>query len=138
MEKKARRPPSLDPEAIRILRSKTFANLALVDERGQPHVSPVWIDVDGKGRLVVNTAEGRVKASLLRVGAAVRIAAADPDNPYRYVDVKGQVIERTHEGADDVIDALARKYLAVDTYPYRRPGEVRLTALIEPEDIRLN
>jgi PPOX class probable F420-dependent enzyme len=138
MSLKAEKREALDTEAVRILRSKTFASVALVDEEGRPHVSPVWIDVDGEGRLVVNTAEGRAKARLLQVGAPVRIAAADPENPYRYVDVKGRVIERTRKGADVVIDSLAKKYLGAETYPFRQPGEVRVTALIEPEDVRVN
>lgn len=135
---KAREEQGLGGEALRILRSKTFANLALVQVDGRPHVSPVWIDVDTNGRVILNTAEGRTKARLLQVGAPVRIAAADPENPYRYVDVRGRVAERTHEGADETIDALARKYLGVESYPYRQAGEVRVTVVIEPERVRVN
>jgi PPOX class probable F420-dependent enzyme len=129
---------ALDSEALRILRSRTFASLALVTAKGRPHVSPVWVDVDDQGRLLVNTAEGRTKARLLQVGTPVRIAATDPENPYHYVDVQGQVVERTNEGADRAIDALASKYLGVDSYPYRRPSEVRLSVFIEPEQVRVN
>jgi PPOX class probable F420-dependent enzyme len=125
---------SLPEEAQRILRSKTFAYLGLVDEKGRPHVSPVWVDVQD-GQVVLNTAEGRVKARLLQPGTAVCLAAVDPDNPYRYVQVRGRVAERTHEGADAVIDSLARKYLGTDTYPYRRPGEVRVTVRVAPERV---
>ncbi|MBI4730087.1 MAG: TIGR03618 family F420-dependent PPOX class oxidoreductase [Acidobacteria bacterium] len=127
----------LDEEAARILRSKSFAHLALDDE-GSPHVSPVWVDVDDHGLVVVNTAEGRVKSRRLAVGSPVALSAADPENPYHYVGVRGRVVKRTNEGADAVIDRLANKYLGVDSYPYRQPGERRVTILIEPERVFVN
>lgn len=119
--------------AEELLRAKTFAHLAVLVE-GAPHVSPVWVDVRD-GRILVNTAEGRVKARALVDGASVALSATDPENPYRALTIRGRVVERTHEGADADIDALAKKYLGQDTYPYRQPGEQRVTVLIEPEKV---
>jgi len=104
----------LDEKAKDILRAKSIAHVALVDEKGRPHVSPVWVDVDPAGRLIINTAEGRVKARLLQVGTHVAISATHPDDPYRDTVVKGIVVQRTHEGAIEGINALSRKYRGRD------------------------
>ncbi|HEX6312367.1 MAG TPA: pyridoxamine 5'-phosphate oxidase family protein [Acidimicrobiia bacterium] len=122
----------LSDHARELLGKKTIAHVAVVDDRGRPHSTPVWVDVVD-GRVLVNTAEGRVKDRYLREGAPVAISAVDPDNPYDSVQVRGRVVERRTDGADDDIDALAEKYLDEETYPLRRPGEVRVTVLVEPE-----
>jgi PPOX class probable F420-dependent enzyme len=110
---------------------KAFANIATVMKDGSPQVTPVWFDyTDGKIR--VNTARGRVKARTLRPGAAIAMAIADPDNPYRYLQVRGRVLNITEEGADAHIDSLAKKYLGQDKYPFRQPGDVRVKCEIEP------
>jgi PPOX class probable F420-dependent enzyme len=124
----------LTDEADRILRSKSFAFLAL-NQGDRPQVSPVWVDVDERNRVTINTVEGRVKADLLKVGTPVALAAADPEDPYKYVQVRGHVVERTHEGADEHIDRLAKKYMGVDSYPFRKPGEQRVKVAIEPDQV---
>ena len=124
----------LTEEAERILRSKSFAFLAL-NQGNRPQVSPVWVDVDDQNRVTINTVEGRLKANLLEVGTPVALAAADPDDPYKYVQVRGRVVERTHKGADEHIDSLAKKYMGVDSYPFRRPDEQRVKVAIEPEHV---
>ena len=109
---------------------KAFANLATVMKDGSPQVTPIWFDyTDGKIR--VNTARGRVKSRTLRKGAAVAMSIMDPDNPYRYLQVRGRVVTVTEEGADAHIDSLANKYLG-KKYPFRQPGEVRIKYEIEP------
>ena len=118
-----------------LLTKKAFANLATVNPDGTPQVTPVWFDTDG-GDIRINTARGRVKDRNLRRNAAVALAVMDPDNPYRYVQVKGRVAEVTESGADAHIDSLAKKYMGVDKYPYRRPGEVRVIFKIRPERVQ--
>ena len=110
---------------------KAFASLATVMPDGTPQVTPVWFDYVG-GKLRVNTAKGRVKARNLKPGAAVALAIMDPDNPYRYVQIRGRVTSATEDGADAHIDQLAKKYLGKDTYPFRQPGEMRIMYEIEP------
>src|SRR6266511_3758929 len=112
----------LTEEAAQILRSKAFGFLAL-NEDSRPQVSPVWVDLDDQNRVTINTAEGRLKARLLDVGTPVALAAADPEDPYRYVQVRGRVVERTHSDADEHIDHLAKKYMGVDSYPFRQADE---------------
>ena len=110
---------------------KAFAAIATVMKDGSPQVTPVWFDyADCKIR--VNTARGRVKSRTLRPGAPVALAITDPDNPYRYLQVRGRVVSVTEQGADEHIDSLAKKYLGQDKYPFRQPGEVRVKCEIEP------
>jgi len=112
-------------------RKKAFANLATLMPDGTPQVTPVWCDYKD-GLVRVNTAKGRVKARNLKKGAPVALAIADPDNPYRYVQVRGRVRLVTEDGAAAHIDSLAKKYLGKDKYPNAAPGEVRLLCEIEP------
>jgi PPOX class probable F420-dependent enzyme len=123
------------PENYRqLLHQKAFANLATVMADGTPQVTPVWFDfTDGVVR--VNTARGRIKSRTLRVGAPVALAIMDPDNPYRYVQIRGRVRRAAEDGADAHIDSLAKKYLGTDTYPFRQPGEVRVMYEIEPTSV---
>lgn len=114
-----------------VTKKKAFANLATLMPDGSPQVTPVWIDY-ANGVLRVNTAKGRTKARNMATGSRVAVAIQDPDNPYRYLQVRGRVKHMTEQGADAHIDALARKYLGQDKYPYRRPGEVRQIYEIEP------
>ena len=110
---------------------KAFANLATSMADGSPQVTPVWFDYTD-GVIRVNTAKGRVKSRTLRPGAPVALAIMDPDNAYRYIQIRGRVSRAVEQGADTHIDSLAKKYLGKDKYPWSRPGETRVTYEIEP------
>jgi PPOX class probable F420-dependent enzyme len=114
---------------------RAFASLATVGPDGGPQVTPVWFDYDGR-HIRFNTARGRVKDRNLRSNPAVALAIVDPDNPYRYLQVRGRIVEVTETGADAHIDALAKKYLGQDRYPHRRPGEVRVTYKVQPDRVQ--
>lgn len=114
---------------------KSFAHLATVGADGTPQSTPVWCDFDGT-HVRINTARGRVKDKNLQRDPRVAFSLLDPDNPYRYLQVRGRVVEMTEQGADGHIDALAKKYLGQDTYPFRKPGEVRLIVKIAPERVQ--
>ena len=118
-----------------IFDKKTFCYVATVGAAGDPQVTPVWCEFDGT-HIVFNTAKGRVKDKRLRRNPKVAIAAADPDNPYRYVQVLGRVTEITEDGADPHIDKMAKKYIGQDRYPGRKPGEVRLIVKVLPERVQ--
>ncbi len=123
------------PENFRdLLQKKAFAHLATLMQDGSPQVTPVWFDYDGS-TIRINTAKGRVKDKNMRRNGRVALAIQDPDNPYRYLAVRGRVEEVTEAGADTHIDSLAKKYLGQDRYPYRQPGEVRVTYRIRPERV---
>jgi PPOX class probable F420-dependent enzyme len=125
---------NLDNYLDLLQQKKAFAGLATIMPDGTPQVTPVWFDYHG-GRVRVNTAKGRVKARNLKPGAAVALAIMDPDNPYRYLQIRGRVACATETGADAHIDSLAKKYLGKDQYPYRRPGEIRIMYEIEPVSV---
>src|SRR5207302_430682 len=110
---------------------KAFAHLATVMPDGSPQVTPVWFDYTD-GVIRVNTARGRVKVRNMKVGMPVALAIMDPDNPYRYIQIRGPVERVTEEGASAHIDRLAKKYLGADKYPYAQPGEVRVMFEIKP------
>jgi PPOX class probable F420-dependent enzyme len=116
---------------------KAFANLATLMPDGSPQVTPVWCDFDGT-YVLVNSARGRQKDRNLRRNPKVALSIMDPDNPYRYLEVRGKVVEITEEGAAAHIDKMAKKYLGVEKYPYAQPGEVRVLYKIQPEHINSN
>ena len=118
----------------KLFREPNYGHMATLMPDGSPQVSPVWVDVDGN-RILVNTAEGRVKPRNIRRDARVAISIHNQDNPYSAAFVRGRVVEITHEGADELIDKLAKKYLGQDTYPYRQQGEQRVILVIEPEHV---
>ncbi len=115
-----------------LFEKRVFASLATLMPDGTPQVTPVWIDFDGR-HVLVNTAVGRQKDRNLQREPRVAVMLLDPDNPYRYLEIRGRVVDRVLEGADQHIDRMARKYLGADQYPYRQPGEVRVIFRIEPE-----
>jgi PPOX class probable F420-dependent enzyme len=114
-----------------LFRKKALAHLATLMPDGSPQVTPVWVEYDGT-HVLINSARGRQKDRNLRRNAAVALSLSDPDNPYRYLEVRGRVVDITEQGADAHIDRLAKKYLGVDSYPWRSPTEVRVTYRIQP------
>ena len=121
------------PEKYRdLFQKRAFASLGTLMPDGRPQVTPVWCDFDGE-HVIFNSAKGRQKDKNVRRDPRVALAIVDPDNPYRYLEIRGKVVEITEEGADKHIDKMAKKYLGQDKYPHRRPGEVRVRYIIEPE-----
>lgn len=113
---------------------KAIANLATLMPDGTPQVTPVWFDYTD-GVIRVNTAKGRVKARNMKEGAPVALAIMDPDNAYRYIQIRGRVKRSVEQGANKHIDSLAKKYLGKDEYPFAQPGEVRVMYEIEPRAV---
>ena len=109
---------------------KAFGSFTTLMPDGSPQTTPVWVDYRD-GDVWVNSAVGRQKDRNVKRDPRVAIAIIDPDNPYRYVEVRGRVREITQDGADAHIDAMAKKYLGQDKYPYRQPGEQRVLYTIE-------
>jgi len=120
-----------------LLKGKNYANVATIRSDGTIHGAPVWVDVQD-GLAVVNTAEGRAWPKNLERDPHVTLTVQNMENPYEYVEIRGQVAERTHEGADEHIDALAKKYLDADSYPFRQPGEQRVIIRVAPEHVYVN
>ncbi len=123
----------LSNKAKTLIARPVLANVATVDTDGHPQVTPVWIDIDGDN-LVFNTAKGRVKQSNLETNPHVAVSVVDPDDPFNVVVVRG-VAEGTEKGADAHIDSLAKKYMGLDTYPMRQPGEVRVKYTVKTDNV---
>ncbi len=120
------------PEKYRaLLDEPVVVSLATLMKDGQPQVNPVWCSVDGDD-ILVNSAKGRAKDRNMRERPQVTVMATDPQNPYRYIEVRGLVVDITEEGADDHIDDLAEAYMGKRPYPFRAPGEVRVIYRIKP------
>jgi len=125
--------PDVIPEKFRdLFNKKAFASLTTVMPDGSPQTTPVWVDSDGR-HVIFNSAKGRQKDRNVRRDPRVAMAIIDPDNPYRYLEIRGKVVEITEQGADAHIDKMAKKYLGKDKYPFRQPGEVRVMYKIRPE-----
>jgi len=117
-----------------LFKKKAFAHLVTLMPGGQPQSTPVWVDYDGH-HVLINTAQGRQKDKNLQKDKRVALSILDPENPYRYLEVRGSVTDRTLSGADAHIDAMALKYLGKDKYPFRQPNEVRVIYKIAPEHV---
>jgi PPOX class probable F420-dependent enzyme len=109
------------PEQFKDLFGKVaFAHLATLMADGSSQVTPVWVDYDG-AHVRVNSAKGRLKDKNMRRDKRVALSIQDPENPYRYLAIRGEVVEITENGADAHIDALAKKYLGKDRIPFEVP-----------------
>ena len=123
---------SIIPEQYRdLLTKKAFANIATIMPDGSPQVTPVWFETE-EDLIVINSARGRVKDRNMERDHRVAVSIQDPENPYRYIQIRGEVVEITTDGADASIDRLAFKYTGAEKYPGRRPGEVRVMYKIKP------
>ena len=119
------------PEKYRdLFQKKAFASFTTLMPDGSPQTTPVWVDYQN-GQIWINSAVGRQKDRNVRRDPRVALAIIDPDNPYRYVEVRGRVSEITQDGADAHIDRMAQKYMGKDKYPFRQPGEQRVLYKIE-------
>ena len=100
---------------------------------GSPHTTVVWVDVDDAG-ISFNTAYGRAKPTYIAGDSRVSLTVVDPVDPHRWLSVSGTAT-LVDDGADAHIDRLAKKYIGADSYPFRQPGEQRVTVRIAVEKI---
>ena len=126
----------LSEKARALITRPVLASLATLNPDGSPQITPLWVDLDGDD-VVFNTAQGRKKARNLERDARVAVTVIDPDDQYNVVAFQGTVSDVTTEGADAHIDAMAKKYLGVDTYPMRREGEVRIRVTVRTDHIAM-
>jgi PPOX class probable F420-dependent enzyme len=117
---------------VDLLTKKAFAHLVTLLPDGKPQSTPVWVDYDGK-HVLINTAVGRLKDKNMQRDPRIAFSVTDPENPYRYLEVRGRVVERTKAGAEQHIDAMAKRYLGQDKYPFRKAGEERVIFKVQPE-----
>lgn len=118
-----------------LLDQPNFAHLSTLREDGTIHGVVVWLDLRD-GKVALNSSEGRAWPANVRRDPRVTITVHDQQNPYEYVEIRGRVVEDTHDGAKEHIDSLAKKYIDQDEYPWLQPGEQRITFLVEPDRVR--
>lgn len=129
-------PDTLSTKARELISRPVLASLATLNPDGSPQLTPLWVDLEGDD-VVFNTAQGRIKARNFERDHRVAVSVIDPDDQYNVVAFRGTVIDVTTDGADEHIDAMAKKYLGVDTYPNRREGEVRIRVIVRTDHIAM-
>lgn len=125
---------AITTEVEQLLSGKNFASFATLMKDGSPHVAPTWIDYNGD-MILINTAAGRIKEKNVKSDKRVALSVYDSSNPYNMVTIRGKVKEVTELDADSHIDKLAKKYLGLDSYPFRNPDEKRVILKIIPERV---
>jgi PPOX class probable F420-dependent enzyme len=126
----------LSEKARELIARPVLASLATLNADGSPQITPLWVDRDGDD-VLFNTARGRKKARNMEKDARVAVTVIDPDDQYNVVAFQGTVIDERTDGADEHIDALAKKYLGVESYPMRREGEVRIKVRVRTDHIAM-
>lgn len=122
----------------KLLQDKNFAFVSTLMNDGSPQITPTWVDIEvnAEHSILINTAEGRVKHKNLSRDPRIAISVMNVNNPYEMVTIRGKVIEQISlDAAEEHIDKLAKKYLGVDKYPGRSPGEKRVILRVKPEKI---
>ena len=117
-----------------LLTGPVYVQLATHMNNGSIQVHPVWCGYDGN-HVLVNSAQGRVKDRNMRANPNVTVLAIDPENPFRWLEVRGKVVDISEQGADEHIDQLSELYIQQSPYPWRAAGEVRVLYRIEPERV---
>ena len=127
------------PDDVRkLFEDKQFWHVATVNPDGSPQVTPMWVMLRN-GHIVLNTALGRRKARNLDGNPRVALSLTDPDNVYKSLQVQGRVVDTiTGDQAENDIDTLSEKYTGQHPYPWRSPGEQRVTFLVEPTKVMVN
>lgn len=113
--------------------TRAFLFLATTMPDGSPQVTPIWFNHDDE-HILINSARGRVKDRNMRARPRVAMVIQNPANPYRYLQIRGRVVEITEEGGLEHIKQLAQKYTA-RPWQGSSPDEVRVTYKIRPEKI---
>lgn len=133
----------LDPVYRQLIDDAVTVTLATMASDGRVQLSAMWFEPSADGRHVhINTVKGRAKDSHLRRTPTVSVQAINPQNPYHWLTVYGEVDSIVEENdptdghlATESIDRLAGCYLGQTPYPLRAPGEERVLYRIRPTSI---
>lgn len=114
-----------------LLESTALAYVATIGPDGEPQNTPVWFDWDGE-HLKFSQTKVRQKYRNVQRDPRIALSLVDPENPYRYLEVRGEVVHIEEDPDLDFINAMAKKYLGEDKYPFHQPGDERVVIHIEP------
>ena len=121
-------------EVHHLFQYRNLAFIATLSKDGSPHVTPVWTElVDDL--IFINTFETSAKNRHITIDKRIALSIVEQTNPFSMVTIKGKVIEQTTEGADEHLKRLAKKYLGIGKYYYRKPNHKRIILKIQPEKI---
>lgn len=123
-----------DQPVQELLAQPNYAVVSTLNEDGSIHNAIAWVSAED-GTVAVNSARGRKWPTNLERDPRINILVYEAGNPYNYVEIRGRA-EGTIDGADEHIDALAKKYIDQDEYPYRQPGEQRMKFVVTPDRVR--
>jgi PPOX class probable F420-dependent enzyme len=126
----------VEGRAEELLKAKNFCHVATIRSDGSIHGTPVWVDVED-GKPVLNTAAGRAWPRNLERDPRVTLTVQNMENPYEYLEIRGTANAATSDGADAHIDAMAKKYMDADEYPFRQPGEQRIIIKVDPDTVKI-
>ena len=125
---------TLEARDRELLEAKNFCDVSTLREDGTIHTVPVWVDVEGD-TVVLNTERNRAWPKNLRRTGHTTLTVLNYENPYEYLTITGPVAEETTEGALEHIDAMAKKYIGQDKYPFHQPGDERVIFRIAPDRV---
>ncbi|OAI39664.1 hypothetical protein AYO39_00300 [Actinobacteria bacterium SCGC AG-212-D09] len=123
-----------DPGPQELLSAPNYAVVSTVNKDGSLHSTIVWVSSEGD-EIAINSAVGRLWPTNLERDPHVSVVVFESGNPYHFVEIRGTATGSI-DGADEHINALAKKYIDQDEYPFRQPGEQRIKFVIDPERVR--
>ena len=123
-----------DPGVRELLEQPNYCVVSTLNADNSIHSSIVWVSAEGDDAVAVNSAVGRLWPTNLQRDAHINLLVTESGNPYHFVEIRG--IAEVADGADEHINALAKKYIDQDEYPYRQPGEERIKFVVRPERVR--
>jgi len=124
----------LSQDLLDLLRKPSTCYVATTMPDGSPQLTQTWVDTDGE-HVLVNSVQGFLKVRNIERDPRVAVAVSDPDNPRRYFQVRGRVVDVTTDGAADHIERLSQKYLGTPYPWFGGRDQVRVTIVIEPEKV---
>lgn len=128
----ATRTTVIPPEKVDLLKSTALAHVATIGPDSAPQVNPVWFDWDGR-HLRFSQTTARQKKKNVERDPRIALSIVDPENPYRYLEIRGKVVAIEPDRKNAFIDAMANKYMGVEAYPWHNPSDERVVIVVEPE-----
>jgi PPOX class probable F420-dependent enzyme len=123
-----------EDELFRLFQFRNLAYVGTISKDGSPHITPVWAEMV-EDLILINTFEESAKIRHITKDKRIALSVVEQNNPFNMVSIKGKVVEQTSEGADEHLKKLAKRYLGIGKYYYRKPNRNRVILKIKPEKI---